>query len=70
MRKFLGVAPTGGAIATDTVAGTGTASATPAPPAPPCSIVGYPLAIVIELTGGKSSPVIPVAQAFTDSVCR
>ncbi|WP_194827511.1 hypothetical protein [Nocardia sp. XZ_19_231] len=70
MRKLLGAALVGGAIATITVAASGVSNATPAPASPLCSVVAYPLAIVVEVTGGKASPLLPVAQAISDSVCR
>lgn len=70
MRKFLGAALVTGALAAATVSATGVAQATPAPPSPVCSIVAYPLVFLVEATGGKASPLLPVSQAVGDAVCR
>ncbi|WP_067709294.1 hypothetical protein [Nocardia yamanashiensis] len=70
MRKLLGAALVGGALTAATVAATGVAQATPAPPSPVCSLVAYPLVFLVEATGGQASPLLPVSQAISDAVCR
>ncbi|MFI6866761.1 hypothetical protein [Nocardia sp. NPDC050406] len=70
MRKFLGTAIVGGALAAASVAATGTAAATPPPPSPVCTIVAYPLVFLVEATGGKTSPLLPILQPISDAVCK
>ncbi|WP_067689005.1 hypothetical protein [Nocardia jejuensis] len=71
MRKVFATLAIAGTVTTGAlVAGAGTAAATPPPPSPVCSLVTYPLVFLIEATGGKDSPLAPVAQSIVDSVCR
>ncbi|WP_405136628.1 hypothetical protein [Nocardia sp. NBC_01388] len=70
MRKFLGTTLVGGALAAAAVTATGVADASPPSPSPVCTIVAYPLVYLVEATGGKASPFLPVSQAISDAVCR
>ncbi|TLG05392.1 hypothetical protein FEK35_19560 [Nocardia cyriacigeorgica] len=57
------------AIAAGAVATAGSAAATPAPPSPLCTAYSYPAAIVIELTGGKDSPLLPALNSLQPIFC-
>ncbi|MEU0543166.1 hypothetical protein [Nocardia sp. NPDC005978] len=71
MRKLLATTGIAGVLTTGAlITGAATAQATPPPPSPVCSIVAYPLVFLIEATGGKASPIAPVAQQIVDVVCR
>lgn len=71
MRKFLGTALVGGAIAAATLTATGVADASPPPPSPVCSLATFPLVLLVEATGGgKASPFMPVVQAVGDALCH
>ncbi|MDO3651264.1 hypothetical protein [Nocardia mangyaensis] len=70
MRKLLGTALVGGAVAAAGLTATGVANASPPPPSPVCSIATFPLILLIEATGGTASPFAPVVQSIGDAVCH
>lgn len=46
-----------------------TAAATPPPPSPACALFSYPVMLLIEATGGQSSPLLPLANAVQPTFC-
>ncbi|MEC3957053.1 hypothetical protein VMT65_28730 [Nocardia sp. CDC153] len=71
MRKLFATAAIAGTLTAGVVvAGVGTAGATPPPASPQCSLVSYPLVILIEATGGASSPLLPLANSIQAAVCQ
>ncbi|MFD4459084.1 hypothetical protein [Nocardia sp. NPDC058480] len=70
MRKCLATVAVAGTLTAGAVlTGAGAAGATPAPPSPQCSLVSWPLVVLIEVTGGTSSPLLPLADSIQAAVC-
>lgn len=46
-----------------------TAAATPPPPSPACAVFSYPVMLLIEATGGQSSPLLPLANSIQPVFC-
>ncbi|MDO3650691.1 hypothetical protein [Nocardia mangyaensis] len=67
-RLMIGTVLAGG-VATAGVLGAGAAQATPPPPSPLCAIYSYPAVVLIELTGGQASPLLPAANAIQPLFC-
>ncbi|WP_067819533.1 hypothetical protein [Nocardia inohanensis] len=69
MRKLVWATLAGTTLIAGVAVSAGAAEASPPPPGPLCSIVTWPAVFLIEATGGKDSPLLPLATSIQSQVC-
>ncbi|AYF76887.1 hypothetical protein D7D52_27230 [Nocardia yunnanensis] len=69
MRKLLWASLASATVIAGVAVSAGTAEASPPPPGPACAVFSYPAILLIEATGGQSSPLLPLANSIQPLFC-